>query len=214
MEPLNLSTDIQKYLGAGPLTQPIAQDARLKTKLDELKSDKEKVYALLSYLLKHVSISFDNNFNAEHKFNRTAEEIWESHKATGCTDWALLFATFARQNGIPTTFFTTAEESWVTELLNGTPSRRVRGHSFCECFIDGKWQLVDPTMSKIQANYNPNYIHLSGLTHYVGGKKNFIPYLRDIDLGQRQNMQIFVNNMVTNIEGSYTQNDLGLTKHK
>ncbi len=67
------------------------------------------------------------------KFMRTAQEIWESKKASGCTDFAILYATFARQLNIPTTLLHTEEYERFQKLKNGKDCDRHFGHSFCEC---------------------------------------------------------------------------------
>lgn len=128
----------------------------------------------------------DPEFIKNQKFQRNAKEIFESNKLTGFTDYAIVFAIFARQLGIPTTFLHTAEFNWCKKLKSGERFNSNIGHSFYECFYEGKWVLVDPTFRKIEWEYNSNLLTLS---YKVGGNKNFIPYFRDLDLGKRQNIK-------------------------
>jgi len=197
---LNNTTDVEKYLQSGPMTQPFLNDPALDKKMEKASSDKEKVEILLKYMhKKNKTVMFDKKYIRENKFGRTAEEIWQSGKMTGCTDWSMAFASIARQYGISTSFFTTAEKGWAENILNGKMDTRAQGHSFCESFIDGQWQLVDATFSKIQKEYDVDSLHLTAKDHFVAGKKDFIPFLRDLDIGHRSNTNEFVNNMVDSL---------------
>ena len=120
---------------------------------------------------------------------RTAQEIWESKKASGCTDYAILYATFARTLGVPTTLLHTAEYDWLQKLKNGEDSTMHFGHSFCECYFGDKWVLVDPTCKHIERNYNPKKLELS---YKVGGKSVFIPYFRGLDLGENKMLKLII----------------------
>lgn len=72
-----------------------------------------KIESLFNWINKSVKFG-DNEFNNKFRFQRTAEEIWNSKIMTGCTDYATVFATFARQIGIPTTILHTAEKvGWI-----------------------------------------------------------------------------------------------------
>lgn len=207
MDSLNNSTDVQKYLQSGPMTRPFLKDARLDKKIARASSDKEKIKVLLKYLHKHNHNAISDKFIKENKFKRTAEEIWQSGKMTGCTDWATTFATIARQYGISSSFFTTAEKEWSEKIANGEQMQGGRGHSFCECFVDGNWVLVDPTLSIVQEEYSTDNLHLTGKTHFVGGKKDFIPYKRDLDNGGRSNTREFNMNMMKTMYEMLNQKD-------
>lgn len=56
----------------------------------------------------------------------------------------------------------------------------------CECFYNGEWILVDPTCKRFQTNYD---IDVLLLTYKIGGSSEFVPYLRDIDLGAKQTIK-------------------------
>lgn len=190
MQKLNITTDVQKYLKFGNLTQPFLADdyvldkvmhdynARLK-----LKGQANKIESLILWICKQVSYSKDEEFRQKYKFQRTAEEIWVSKQMTGCTDYCILFATFARQIGIATTFLHTAEKNWLFRLINNEDYKIHSGHGFCECFYDGEWMLVDPTCKRISRNYN---IKCLSLNYNVGDSNQFIPYYRGLDLQTKQ----------------------------
>ena len=80
----------------------------------------------------------------------------------------------------------TAEYNWVNKLINNDDFNIHLGHSFCECFINNEWILVDPTCRKIEKMYDPNIIELS---YTVNGSKKFLPYFRGLDLGKKQTIK-------------------------
>ena len=188
---LNNPDTIKHFLQNGPLTQSFLDDKKLDKKIANAKSDMDKVNTICNYI--HTKKFFkqpafaSKEYKAEHKFQRTAAEIWDGGIMTGCTDYALVFSTIARQYNIPTTFLATAEKGCAEAILNGDQSPSRSGHAFCECFVDDKWVLVDPIARITEQNYNPNdpEIHLTG-SHTVGGKQDFIPYSRDLDIGHKQ----------------------------
>ena len=190
MEILNSSTDKDKYIGYGKLTKPfLPDDFVLKKVLSDFYSMRKNgqeaslIVSLYKWIHHNVRYAQDADFREKNRFQRTAQEVWESKLATGCTDYAILFATFARQIGLPTTFLHTAENGWVENLKAGDKLNKHIGHSFCECYYEGKWVLVDPTIRKVENEYNPQKIVLS----YNVGKHNiYVPYFRGLDLDDRQ----------------------------
>jgi len=95
------------------------------------------------------NISWEPNRSDKMKLfrKRTADEIIKSGFATGCTDMALAFVLLARAKGIPTKYVETVGKKWLE-----TKSRRVVGHVFAECFVNGKWVKIDPTKGAIYAD--------------------------------------------------------------
>lgn len=207
MRTLNNTTDREKYLKNGPMTQPFLVDEMLTDQIGKAKTDREKVTILLKYIHRHNKHSFDKQYNKDHKFQRTAEEVWESGRPTGCSDWAMVFATLARQYGIPTSFLATAEKGWSEQIRNGEEVQKARGHAFCECYMDDKWQLVDPTAPMIQKDYDIECIHLTNLLHNVDFRKNFIPYRRGFDIGYRQDQQKYIEAMANGVLGEPVEDD-------
>ncbi len=143
--------------------------------------------SLMSWINSRVQYARgEKEFIAKNQFQRSAKEIWESGKTVGCTDYALLFAVFARQLGVPTTYLHTASVKWVKEFQEKAEIDTCRGHSFCECFFDGEWILVDPTAGRVIGKYDVEKITTPYL---IGGDNEFLPYYRGLDLGERQNIR-------------------------
>lgn len=195
----NSKETVDKFLEDGFMTAQFLIDPVLDKEMKKAKSDKDKVKILFSYIhLSTIHPRFvDGEFKQGNKFKRTSAEIWRSKKMTGCTDYALVFCTLARKYGLPTTFFETVEEGCFKNIKAGKDVRKISGHAFCECLIDGKWRLVDPTFSIVENDYNPEFVKLK-LFHSVAGKKHFVPVLREIDTGTRRNI-LEHNNMLKNI---------------
>lgn len=107
----------------------------------------------------------------EIKFKRTATEILESGIYTGCSDFALLFEAIARQKGIPTIHVQTAKKKFVEDLQK-SKDIEVRGHHFCECFVNNGWILVDPSRESILQDYDNNDLNLG--QYYVFSKSTDI----------------------------------------
>lgn len=199
MKKLNKTSDVKKYLQFGNLTQPflsndyvldmVMRDYNAKLKLN---GQANKLESLYLWLNNNVEYSKNQDFRDKYKFQRTAEEIWKSKQTTGCTDYCVVFATLARQIGIPTTFLHTAEKNWLNRLKNSEDYKSHCGHAFCECFYNGEWVLVDPTCKEIQKNYDANLLHLN---YNVGGNYDFIPYLRDLDLKTKQTIKEYNETM-------------------
>ena len=186
-------SDAKKYLQFGELTKKFLEDEYV---IDKVMHDYNykisigkkatKIESLMAWINHCVVWSKDDKFNKKYKFNRTAQEIWESKIVTGCTDMALLFCTFARQIEIPTTFLHAAELDWLKNLLDGKDCQMHKGHSFCECFYDGKWILVDPTCKKIVYDYDADKIVLP---YKNLGSDTFIPYFRGLDLEHKMTLK-------------------------
>lgn len=71
---------------------------------------------------------------------RTASEILESGKVSGCTDQALAFIVLARQRGTPTRYVETFEKQWHINRGAG----KIQGHVFVDVFLD-RWYTFDPS---------------------------------------------------------------------
>lgn len=179
--------DAERYLESGNLSKPFLDNNYINEKVETDYQNKLKLFgkanklqSLYLWIHKNLDIA-DEDFKKKYKFMRTAQEIWESGKATGCTDYALVFSTFARQIGIPTTLLHTSERGFLNKVIENKTFTIRRGHSFCECFYDGKWILVDPTKKVIMDEYNSDIIQLP---YSIGeeGMNTFIPYYRGLDL--------------------------------
>lgn len=186
------SDDAKRYLQSGALTGEFLDSDFVIEKIEidynnKIATNKNhtKLDSIFSWIWHNVKMAEDEKFIRENKFQRTAGQVWESGQAVGCFDFANVFATVARQVGIPTTILATAEERCFKRVQKEDVSV-LTGHYFCECFIDGKWVLVDPTCKKIENNYSPSKIKL----HYrVGESNKFIPYQRCVDLGEKKTIK-------------------------
>ena len=85
MKKLNKTTDVQKYLKFGNLTQPFLTDDYVLDKVmcdynAKLKYNGQanKLESLYLWINHNVEYSQDQEFRDKHKFQRTAEEIWQS----------------------------------------------------------------------------------------------------------------------------------------
>ena len=100
MKNLNKTTDIEKYLENGILTEPFLDTEFIKEKVFRdfnKKKDRIEGYTPLHslfYWIEHCTKFGDKEFNAKNRFQRTSKEIWESKTTTACSDYAILFATF------------------------------------------------------------------------------------------------------------------------
>lgn len=193
MEMLNNLSDVETYLHFGNLTQPFLDAEYI---LDRVECDMvaknthgtaAEIQSLMNWIGSKVKYaSGEHEYIRQNLFKRSAREIWESGKTVGCSDYALLFATFARQIGISTSFLHTASQKWLEKLKNGEEIDKNCGHSFCECFVDGQWILVDPTNKKIVGGYLPENIQTNYL---IGGENEFVSYFRGLDLVERMGLR-------------------------
>ena len=152
------------YLKSGKMTQPFFENAFIIEKVNtdientNLQGDYKEIISLLLYI-NHKIKRFDDIKNV--KFSRTAEQIFKSGYTSGCHDHSLVFATFARQLNIPTTMLETVAEDCLYDIKNNINNIDYVGHSFCECYINNKWILIDPTNGVIYVeNYDINNIKI------------------------------------------------------
>ncbi|MBR2468329.1 MAG: transglutaminase domain-containing protein [Clostridia bacterium] len=190
--------DIDLYLNFDEVTAPFLETDYVLEKVmydfeakQKAKIPNTKLHSLFNWIDAKMKYEREEKFNSENKFARTAKQIWESGKTTGCTDYAILFMTFAKQLGIPTTMLHTASRSWVANLQETKKPTSNQGHNFNECFYDNKWVLVDPTCRKVIEKYNPNQILLS---YEVGGENTFVAFDRTVSF-ERTNIKQYNKNM-------------------
>ena len=185
----------EKYLHSGKLTTPWIDSVEFKKRFEQYKSEHPKYddeLILLAFFLKNKSEDLDFGgcksasdieFRNKNRFSRTAQEIWKSKQLTGCTDYATVFACFARQLGIPTTMLHSVSNNWLNKYRTNTldDPRMHKGHTFCECYYKGNWILVDPTFHEVIKKYD---LLKSNLHDEVDGDQTFYAYKREIDLGK------------------------------
>ena len=203
MDKLNIN-DSKKYLQQGALTQIFCNNDEIIQNINRLllknnleNTDLNKLICLNEWVLEKLHFTKNPELARERKFDRTAQEIWDSGKMTGCTDCAMIFATLAREIGIPATLLATAAQNWVDKFKIGDDYRIHYGHAFCECLCDGKWVLFDPTFKEITPDYDANKICLA---YNICDCNVFIPYFRGLDIEKRQTIQDYNKQMETEIE--------------
>jgi len=201
MEKLNKTTDLTTYLKNGELTQQFLDIELLKKELEKISKQKKEqnldddvLECLLDFVHQNLTFCEDKEFVIKNQFSRSAQEIFKSKMATGCTDYAYVFASLARQMGISTTILQTAQKEWTNKLINNIgDTKKHYGHTFCECYLNGKWILVDPTKPtepRIDWKYaQSDKIFLNDWK--VGESKTFLPYFRGLDLGARMSLNEF-----------------------
>ena len=191
MEQLDTSIATQQqYLQVNPADQFSEETmAKIQKAVKNIcdKDPTKKPYEALSEVL-YKQFNFPTLVNQKlkkeairnQKFNRNVQEIYQSGYMTGCTDYAKVYSTLARQMGMPTTFLATTEARSMQQDMS-QPNGTFVGHAFCEVFDEStnSWVLVDPTNNKVQQNYDPNNFKLT--SHKVYGSYDYIPYYRNSD---------------------------------
>lgn len=185
------------------------------------KTTQEKIDAIYKFVQKNLKFVGSLEFSNQYKFKRSAAEVFNDKKASGCTDYAMVFSVLARKYGIPTTLLSTASKSTTDKILDAENEkdpekqakkyaniRKFSGHSFCECFDKekGDWILADPRLAKTEKNYQVDgQIKLTGL-HFVGGEKTFNAYSRGIDYNKSMTINEFNNYAVNSLTGKTSGN--------
>ena len=119
--------------------------------------------------------------------NRTADDIYKSNYHAGCTDYTLLFVTIMRSKKIPTKYVEVIAEEWL-DTKNSDSENKIKGHSFGECYLNGKWFSVDATNGSI--NVYKAYRHFKifgkgldcndlGIFGYDSMKKQFLEFRKN-----------------------------------
>lgn len=191
MKALNKTSDLKTFLGIGALTKPFLSNDELnkQTSLVKERLLKEGKNAdiedcLLDFVRSNLQTTTNKRTIAAHQFSRTAKEIFESGEATGCTDYALVFATLCRQLNIPTTILETAQKEWVNKFINKMGDCNMHyGHTFCECFLNDKWILVDPTFGKTDWHYDSSQ-PIKLIDYKIASSVSYLPYFRGLDMGK------------------------------
>lgn len=161
---INYTEEIkQEFLGNGEQTLADEKISNIANKIQGTKDSTIVINRILYWMQNNLERKNDNSI----KFTRTASQIMNSGIYTGCSDFALLFESIAREKGIPTIHLQTARKRFVEDLQNNiqTPTK---GHHFCECCINNKWILIDPLGNKIFEDYDNKDFNLG--QYYVFSK--------------------------------------------
>jgi len=157
----------QKFLNQGEQTQitQSTRDIAVQFKSGGL----DLILEILTWL--HKNIKEDGSPEIKNRLfrKRTAGKIIESKMATGCTDYALAFIVLARAKDVPTKYIEAIRNKW----LDIGDENFIEGHVFAECFIQGKWHIVDPQEGEIKISYQRFQIFKEGLDSWDIGIKSF-----------------------------------------
>ena len=162
-------TNMNKYLNNGPQTEitPLIKKIARTFKSKNL-------YLVIEVLnwLKKINFKYVDSPEEKMKIfrKRTASEIIESRIVSGCTDFALVFISLMRAEGIPTKYIEGIRRRW---LEVGKEEESIEGHIFAECFIKNKWYIVDPKEGTIRIGYNRFVVFKEGLDSWDIGIKDF-----------------------------------------
>lgn len=190
----NTDNDFE-YLRNGELTRPFLDTEDLRDSVDEIfdygrfskNNESSYISSLIKFIHSQIIFSDDEKFK-DKEFNRTSEDIYLDRVALDSNDYALLYATFARQLRIPTTCLYAVDQRDFINLTKGNGSDikndKLLTRVFCECYYDEHWVLVDPTFDYIIKDYNPFEIQIP-----CGDKtKKFVAYKRCHDLGKKMTL--------------------------
>ena len=139
----------EEFLRNGKQTSP---NDKISNIANNIQGDNGSIIVInrILYWMKN-NLKYENNNSI--KFTRTASQIVDSGIYTGCSDFALLFESIAREKGIPTIHLQTVRKRFVEDLQNDIQTA-TKGHHFCECCMNNKWILIDPLGDKILQDYN------------------------------------------------------------
>ena len=85
----------------------------------------------------------------------TTDQLLKERRLGGCHDWALVYASIARDLGYPTVMVDTSSIALAKQLQAGQQMLWY-GHVFVEVFVEGKWVLVDSTNNwYVEDGYDP-----------------------------------------------------------
>lgn len=130
-----------------------------------------RVFEILSWIHHNLRLDLDENYKKKYFRARTAEEIIETGKLTGCSDYALVFLVLAKASGFKTRYVETIQTDWLKE-----GGDKILGHVFVETLIDEKsgWLIIDPQNAVIRAWYGKRYVvYAKGEDSWDIGIRNF-----------------------------------------
>jgi len=112
----------------------------------------DRIFEVLVWIHKNLKLALNEEYKKEYFRTRTSEEIIESKKLTGCTDYALAFLSLIRASGFEAQYVEAIENKWLEE-----EDVRISGHVFVEVKIGEHWYIVDPQGAAIKAWYGKRY---------------------------------------------------------
>ncbi len=161
-----MNESINSYLNSGGQTK-ISEDFKKEIPKIPQNAKIKDIFILLNFL--HEKVKFNNNNKYDYFRKRTAEEIFKSGFATGCTDYALVFLCFTRANNIPARYVEAIRNKWLNE---GGDLENIEGHIFVEIYFEDQWLITDPENSSISNTYSRHKILERGLDSWDIGIKD------------------------------------------
>ena len=129
----------------------------------------DRIFEILKWVHKNLKADSGEEYKADNFRTRTADQIIESGKLTGCTDYALVFLSLARASNFEVKYVEAIETKWMEE-----GGERVLGHVFAEVHLHNTWYIVDPQGALIKAWYGKRYvIYAKGTDSWDIGIRNF-----------------------------------------
>lgn len=162
-----MNQSIVQYLNSGPQTEITLGVKKIAKSFT--KDGINLIFEILSWLRKNLRTENSQEIKKKVFRRRTAQEIIESGFVTGCTDWTLAFIVLARAKGISTKYVETIKRQWLDEGRGDL----IKGHVLAECFIDGRWYIIDTQERAIRIDYQRFIIFKKGLDSWNIGIKNF-----------------------------------------
>jgi len=159
--------DPKRFLEPGGQTQ--LTDSIKDTARQFRANDLDLILKILAWIQKNIKEDSSPEIKNRLFRKRTAGEIIESKLATGCTDYALAFIALARAKGVPTKYIEAIRNKW----LDIGDENFIEGHVFAECFINGKWHIIDPQEGTIKVSHQRFKIFKEGLDSWDIGIKSF-----------------------------------------
>lgn len=142
-----------KYL---QITSQLELDDETKKYADENFNDAKDI-TTIRQIMRHILNEYrDNNVASATDLDLIARDIVKQGYATGCTQFATLFQALCEYKGIPTVVVETLDLDWINSVNGSTGNiNKILGHVYVECFVNGKWILIDPTSARLVENYAP-----------------------------------------------------------
>ena len=147
----SITKDISRWLEGGAQSKITDSIKEVAVKISG-RNRRERLYKSMDYIWKNFSYDIWLNSLA---FTQTAENLFESKKLGGCSDFALVQITLFRAVGIPSRMIITANVDWMVNSRSNILAMS-EGHSFIEVFLEDNWHLVDTTYRWLFSGYNLN----------------------------------------------------------
>lgn len=149
---IELTNYAKEYLDMEYLSRPYEGEsyAALNAKAVEITSscstDYEKAYTINEWVADNVCYDYDFYYHETHVPSDDAPDVFESGIAV-CVGYANLMDAMCRAVGIPSRVISGASFSgyYTLEKMNEIYETQVTDHRWLEVYIDGAWNLCDPT---------------------------------------------------------------------